>query len=281
MVDLFKIGFLTVTLLDLVDIAIVAVVIYQLYKVLRGTIASQILIGLAIVLLFSLVAQAANFKALNLLLQFVTDIWIIAFIILFQPEIRSWLLMLGKNPMARLGFREQERETSFVDDVVDACFRMSQLQHGALIVAVKSSGIRGISEKGVMMNAKVTRDLLQSIFFPRSPLHDGAAILRAGTIEAARCALPLSSTAEIGDEALGMRHRAGLGISEQADVMSIIVSEETGAISLAESGRLYQGVSRDELRKRLYGIYGEPKERTFIAAVKQFFTRKNDKPKGA
>jgi len=249
MFDLFKIGFLTVSFLDVIDITLVTFLIYKLYTVIRGTIASQIFIGLIIVLLLSFLAQAANFKALGWLLKLVSDIWVIAFIILFQPEIRRLLVLVGRNPFVRMFLRSDDK--NMADIITETAFELAQHQHGALIVIVKSTGIRGVVETGEVINAKVTKNLLRSIFFPRSPLHDGAVIVKNEVIEAARCTLPLSQETSVEGVTLGMRHRAGLGITEQADVMSVIVSEETGGISFADQGKLKQGLSKDSLRKLL------------------------------
>ncbi|MCF8260362.1 MAG: diadenylate cyclase CdaA [Melioribacteraceae bacterium] len=249
MFELFKIGFISFTIVDLFDIAIVSFLIYKLYELTKGTIAAQIFLGLIFVLVLSFLAQAANFLALGYLLRLITDIWVIAFIVLFQPEIRRILIVLGRNPFLRLFLKSEERSTS--DILVEVAFDMAQYQHGALMVVVKSTGIKGVVETGELLNAKVNHNLLRSIFFPRSPLHDGAVIIRNDIIEAARCTLPLTSATKISGRDLGMRHRAGLGISEQADVISIIVSEETGSISIAEDGVLEVGLSRDKLRRRL------------------------------
>lgn len=249
MFELFKIGFLSVTFLDLLDVFIVALILYKLYSVIKGTIAAQILVGLLIVLLLSFSSQALNLKALSWMLKFITDIWIITFIILFQPEIRRLLVMLAKNPLFRLSIKQETPET--ISTIIDAAYEMSQHQHGALIVIVKSSGIRSFVETGKILEAKVTKELLTSIFFPRSSLHDGAVVINNDIIEAAQCTLPLTQRTSIYGETLGMRHRAGIGISEQADVICVIVSEETGTISVAESGNLIRGLSREALRKKL------------------------------
>ncbi|MDZ7763042.1 MAG: diadenylate cyclase CdaA [Melioribacteraceae bacterium] len=249
MVELFKIGFLSVNLLDILDITIVSLVIYKLYTVIRGTIASQIFIGLIVVLLLSFVAQAANFKALGWLLQLVTDIWVIAFIILFQPEIRRLLVLVGRNPLIRMFVKSDEKDIA--DIITDAAFELAQYQHGALIVIVKTAGIRGVVETGEIINAKINRNLIRSIFFPRSPLHDGAVIIKNDVIEAARCTLPLSQTTELDGISLGMRHRSGLGITEQADVISVIVSEETGGISIAEEGKLFAAYQKKRSARNL------------------------------
>ncbi len=269
MFDLFRIGFLTVTFTDLVDIAIVTFIIYKLYTLLKGTIAAQIFMGLMIILLLSFAAQAANLKALSWLLKLVTDIWVIAFVILFQPEIRRLLVIVARNPFFRLFVRADSPQAAQI--LAEAAFELSQRQHGALIVVVKSTGIRGYAETGEIMNARLSSALLGSIFFPRSPLHDGAVIVKNETIEAARCTLPLSNTTVVNDEHLGMRHRAGLGISEQADVLSIIVSEETGSISLAEDGQLSKGLSKDALKNRLGRAIRNPAAKGWRGVLEQIF----------
>jgi len=247
--EIFKLGFLTVTFLDVLDITLVTFIFYKLYSVIRGTIASQIFFGLIVVLLLSFVAQAANLKAVGWILKLISDIWVIAFIILFQPEIRRLLVMVGKTPLLRLFVKSDE--STIADIITDTAFELAQHQHGALIVLVKTTGIRGVVETGEMINSKVNKNLLRSIFFPRSPLHDGAVIIRNDVIEAARCTLPLSQETTFNGSPLGMRHRAGIGITEQADVICVIVSEETGSISLAENAKLRRGLSKDSLRSQL------------------------------
>jgi len=208
MFDLFKIGFITVTFIDVIDIAIVAFIVYKLYTLLKGTIAAQIFVGLMIVLVLSFVSQAINLRALSWLLKLITDIWVIAFLILFQPEIRRLLVIVAKNPFFNLFVKPENIEAASI--ITDAAFELSQHQHGALIVVIRSTGIRGYSETGEILNARLTKSLLTSIFFPRSPLHDGAVIIKNDIIEAARATLPLCSTTQIDGEPLGMRHRAGL-----------------------------------------------------------------------
>ncbi|GJQ63788.1 MAG: TIGR00159 family protein [Melioribacteraceae bacterium] len=272
MFELFKIGFLSFSFLDLVDIVLVSYLIYKLFTVIRGTIASQIFIGLIIVLLLSFLAQASNLKALGWLLKLVSDIWVIAFIILFQPEIRRLLLMLGRNPL--LGMFMQKEEQNVIDIICDAAFEMARFQHGALIVISKSSSIKSVIETGEIISAKANKNLLRSIFYPRSPLHDGAVVIKGDTIEAARCTLPLSQINAVDGIALGMRHKAGLGISEQADVISVIVSEETGSISLTENGELIRGLSKESLRKRLNDSIFISKEKGWKGIFEQFGKQK-------
>jgi diadenylate cyclase len=268
MFELFKIGFLTVTFLDVVDILIVGFIIYKLYVLLRGTIAAQIFLGLIIILIFSFAAEAVQFKALNWLLKLVRDIWVIGFVILFQPEIRRLLVILARNPVMKIFGKHDMNESAEI--IVDAAFELSQRQYGALIVIIRETGIRTYIESGEILGAKLSKSLLTSIFFPKSTLHDGAVIIKGNVVEAARCTLPLSATTQVEGENLGMRHRAGLGITEQADVISVIVSEETGSISIAESGRLSSGLSKDSLRKKLKEAFITPTPKGWRALFEQF-----------
>lgn len=272
MIDLFKIGFLSVTLLDVIDIALVSAIIYRLYKFMRGTIAAQIFFGLIIVLFLSFITEAVDLKALGWLLELIRDIWVIAFIILFQPEIRKLLVTLGQNPLLRSFVKRDNSDLA--DILAESAFELAQHQHGALIIIIKSSGIGGVVETGDVINAKVSKDLLRSIFFPRSPLHDGAVIIKGDMIESVRCTLPLSSVKTIDNVTLGMRHRAGLGISEQADVLSIIVSEETGGISVAEGGKLSRGLSKEALRKYLTSKLRSSKDKNVKGIFEQLFKKK-------
>lgn len=249
MIELFKIGFLSVTVSDIIDISIVAFLFYKLYTTLRATVAAQIFAGLLVILFISFIAQLIHLRAVSWLLKLITDVWVLVFVILFQPEIRRILVLLSRNPIIKSIFRVEVKMPT--DIIVDAAFELSQHQHGALIVLIKSSGIRGYAETDEIINAKLTKSLLTSIFFPRSPLHDGAVVIKNDIIEAARVTLPLSQITKWNDETLGMRHRAGLGISEQADVISIIVSEETGSISIAENGILEKGFSKQSLKERI------------------------------
>jgi len=251
MFDIIKIGFLTISFVDIIDITIVTLLIYKLYTAIRGTIAAQIFFGLVLVLILSITAEALHFKAIGYLLKLISDIWVIAFIILFQPEIRRFLIMLGRNPFFHMFLNKQEDQHNMADILTESAFELAQYQHGALIVISKSSDLKSIVESGEEINSKLSKNLLRSIFFPRSPMHDGAVVIKNGIIEAARCTLPLSQETSIEGVGLGMRHRAGLGISEQAEVISLIVSEETGSISLAERGELIRGLSKDSLRNLL------------------------------
>ncbi len=243
---LFEIGFMKVTWIDLVDILLVAFLFYRLYLVMRGTIAIQIFIGLLVITATSFLAQAINLQALSSILRTLTDIWVIAFIILFQPELRRLLVMLGRGRFTNRLFRKQMAST--IDEIVGACVEMAHRQVGALIVIVRSTGIRMIVETGIQLKAEVSKQLLLSIFHPRAPLHDGAVVIADRRIEAARCTLPLTAQTQVDGFIMGMRHRSALGMSEQADVIAIVVSEETGLISVAIDGRLLRGLTGEDLR---------------------------------
>ncbi len=259
--ELFKIGFISVGVADILDVALVSFIFYRLYLVMRGTIAAQIFLGLVLIIAFSFVAQAANLKAMSWILRTLTDIWVIAFIVLFQPELRRLLVLVGRNPVVRL-FLKMNTDDS-IDDVVGAVTELSRKKNGALIVFVRATGLRTHVETGTKMEALVSRSLLLSIFNPKSPLHDGAVIIKDRLIEAARCTLPLSNLTAWEGNLLGTRHRAGLGISELADVVVVIVSEETGTVSIAADGSLKRGLTPAVLRKELKERLTIDTERTF------------------
>ncbi|MBW7887348.1 MAG: TIGR00159 family protein [Bacteroidetes bacterium] len=248
--ELFSIGFLNITIPDVIDILLVTFIFYRLYRAMRGTIAAQIFIGLILVVTLSFVAQATNLKAVSWLLRTVSDIWVIAFIIIFQPEIRRLLSNIALNRFVRKFLRFSVTDT--IDDIINASLDLSRKRYGALIVISRGTGMKSFTENGITLNAQMSKSLLLSIFNPRSPLHDGAVIVNDQTIEAARCTLPLSAHTTYGDLQLGTRHRAALGISEQTDAICVIVSEETGAVSITENGELYYRLSTQELRKELH-----------------------------
>lgn len=262
--ELFKIGFISVGLVDIIDVALVSFLFYRLYVALRGTIAVQIFAGLLLILAFSLVAQAANLKAMTWILRTLTDIWVIAFIILFQPELRRLLVLVSRSPLVRVFLKLNVDES--IDEVVGAVTELSKKKIGALIVFVRASGVRMAVETGTKLDALLSRSLLLAIFNPRSPLHDGAVVVKDKVVEAARCTLPLSNLTSWEGQLLGTRHRAGLGISEQADVIVVLVSEETGMVSIAENGKLFRGLTPAVLRKELKSRFNVETDRS-VAAV--------------
>lgn len=247
--ELIKIGFLSLSITDVVDIVLVSFVFYQLYRGMRGTIAAQILIGLVVIVILSVIAQSIDLKAMGWILRTLTDIWVVAFIIIFQPEIRRLLSTIARNRLVRLFLRINVTES--IEEIAATALELSKKKQGALIIIARGTGMKSFTETGITLSAQISRSLLLSIFNPRSPLHDGAVIVNDRIIEAARCTLPLSSVTRIGDLALGTRHRAGLGVTEQTDAVAVIVSEESGSISIADNGELQYKISVKDLRKEL------------------------------
>lgn len=249
MFEIFKIGFLNVTIIDVIDIGIISILVFWLYRALKGTIAVQILFGLMILIGLQFITEAINLKSVNWILRTIADIWLLAFIVLFQPELRRLLLMITKSPIFRIFVKSKIHQT--IDEVVEAVVDFSEKHVGSLIVFTRAQNIEITIESGIPLNAIVSKELLSSIFNTKSPLHDGAVIIEKQTIVAARCVLPLSSVTKHSGRNLGTRHRAGLGLSEQLDVIVLIVSEETGSISIADGGALTLDIERDELQKVL------------------------------
>ncbi|MCO5251441.1 MAG: diadenylate cyclase CdaA [Candidatus Kapabacteria bacterium] len=242
---LFKIGFLTFTLVDLFDIIIVALIIYWVYRSLKNTVAVQILFGMVIIIGLQFITEAVNFKSLNWILRTISDIWLIAFIILFQPELRKLLMIIVRSPIFRVFVKPKISET--VDEVIEAAIEMSEKHVGAIIVFTRSQNVQMTVDTGIPLQSMVSKELLLSIFNTKSPLHDGAVIIDNNMIVAARCILPLSSQTKFGNKNLGTRHRAALGLSEQADTIVLVVSEETGGISISESGDMTLNIQHDEI----------------------------------
>lgn len=253
--ELFKVGFLSVTLIDIIDIILVTYVFYKLYTIMKGTIASQIFIALVLIIAFSFFAQLLNMQATGWLLTRVTDIWVIAFIILFQPEIRRLLLFIGKTRVARIFTKANVDEN--VNEIADACFELKSRGWGALMVIERTTGLKNVIETGEIIQSRIKLKILVSIFNPKSPLHDGAVIFKNERIEAARCLLPLSEPEKIRNKNLGTRHRAGIGITEVSDAVAIIVSEERRVISVAEDGKLQFYTDIQQLKERLINSMGK------------------------
>lgn len=249
MIELFKIGFLNFTIIDLIDIIIVTSIFYGLYKALKDTVAVQILFGLVIIIVLSFFTEAINLKSVNWILRTISDIWLLAFIILFHPEIRRLLLTITRSPIFKLFVKSKISEA--IDEVIETAIELSEKHVGALIVFTRSQNVEMTVDTGISLNAVVSKELLVSIFNTKSPLHDGAVIIENNLVVAARCVLPLSTVTKYESKNLGTRHRAGLGLSEQVDSVVLIVSEETGGISIAESGYLYINIPNIELPKIL------------------------------
>lgn len=247
--EIFRIGFLSFTLIDVIDIVIVSFLFYWVYKLLKGTVAIQILFGLFILIGLSFIAEAVSLKSLNWILKTISSIWLLAFIILFQPEIRKMLLLITRSPLFRMFVKSGISET--IDEVIDSSIEFSAKHIGALIVFTRSQNVQMTVDTGIKLNAAVSRELLASIFNTKSPLHDGAVIIENQMIVAARCILPLTTITKYDGKNLGTRHRAGLGLSEQVDALVLIVSEETGGISIAQEGDLTINIPKDKFAEIL------------------------------
>ncbi|MEJ2636147.1 MAG: diadenylate cyclase CdaA [Calditrichia bacterium] len=264
---LFRIGFLSVSIIDVLDIALVAYIFYKVYEFLRGSMAARMMIGLLFIILISIVAELLNMSGSTWIFSNLKTVWVIAFVIIFQPEFRRLLLYMGQNPILRRIV--QVSTTKFIDEVIGAISDLSRKNFGALIVLLRDTGLRSVVETGIPLQAQVSKALILSIFNPRSPLHDGAIILQNDVIVASKCQLPLTENPKL-DPSLGMRHRAALGLSEQSDAIVLVVSEETGMISMAENGVLTRGLTEEGLKKRLMEAFSpqKPHKRSFSDILK-------------
>jgi diadenylate cyclase len=234
---------------DVIEIALVAYLLYQLYRLMRGTIAVQIAVGLGALFLVQVVVELANMTMLSTIFSYFNQVFVLAVIIIFQPEIRRLLLLLGKNPIVRR-FVSTTDQSEIVNETVTAVEEMVDRQIGALIAFQRSTGLRSYIETGKKLQAEVSHDLLVTIFHGQNPLHDGAVIVNDRRIEAARCILPVSTSMKLSPQ-LGLRHRAAVGLTEQTDAFVVVVSEETGNISVSRDGALISNITPDELRTYL------------------------------
>ncbi len=234
---------------DAIEILVVAYILYQLYQLMRGTIAVQIALGLGALFLIQVVVQLANMTVLTTVFGYFNQVFVLAIIIIFQPEIRRLLLLLGRNPVVRR-FVDTTDQSQIIDETVGTVDEMSDQQIGALIAFQRSTGLRSYVETGKLLEAEVSQDLLLTIFHGQNPLHDGAVIINNGRIEAARCILPVSTSMKLSPQ-LGLRHRAAVGLTEQTDAFVVVVSEETGDISVSRDGALISNITTEELRTYL------------------------------
>jgi diadenylate cyclase len=239
---------------DVLDVVIVGFLFYRLYLIIRGTRATEMFFGLAILFVFSMLAQNMGLLLLNRIIEGLQTVWLIAFIILFQQELRGALSYLGQTRYFR--FFTKPRESPVVDDLVQAIGRIQRSGLGAIVVIERNTGLKNHIETGTRLDAAVTPQLLETIFTPPTPLHDGAAILHGNRLIAAACILPLSRNEHLA-YTLGTRHRAALGLTEESDAFVIVVSEESRQISVAEEGRLRRRLSLDDLRAELQRVYNE------------------------
>jgi diadenylate cyclase len=259
---LFNIGFLNVRWTDLIDILLVSLLLYQVYKLLKGSVAVRVLLGFLSLYLIYLVVKAAQMELLSNILGQFMGVGVLAAIILFSTEIRKFLLLLGKTTFRQEGMfwrKKEPKETMNLTAIMEAIKALSSSNTGALIVFSRNTELKFYADSGDLLDAFLSKRLLMSIFNKYSPLHDGAAIIYQGKIKAARCILPVSERDNIPAQ-YGMRHRAALGMSEATDTLVLIVSEETGQTSLARNGELENNLSAPEIRKRLNRYLSEKEE---------------------
>ncbi len=256
--------FIKIELIDIIDITLVGILIYQAYKLIRGTAALNIFTGIIILYFIWLVVKALHMDLLNAILDQVVGVGVLALIIVFQQEIRRFLLRLGTRYMksgqklsllnAFLGTKHKVVSVGLLNELTHACRRMSETKTGALIVMARSSSLEFVVETGDRIDSNVNRRLIENIFFKNAPLHDGAMVIAGDKIVAARCTLPITENPNI-PASFGMRHRAALGISEMSDAGVIVVSEQTGDISYVINGELKKMNSINELRLAIENSY--------------------------
>ena len=234
---------------DIIDIAIIAFVIYKLFSLLRNTRAEQVLKGLIFVLFFASIADILNLNTVSWVMNQFLTVALVFIIVVFQPELRSALERLGRG-RSLFSSEKIQRDERSINELVSAMSSLSRQKIGALVVLEREVGLSDIIESGTKLDSDISSELLINIFIPNTPLHDGAVIIRKNTIAAAACYLPLSSSNTIAKE-LGTRHRAAIGISEKSDCLVVIVSEETGNISVAENGKINRYFDEESLRIRL------------------------------
>jgi diadenylate cyclase len=242
---------------DVLDVAIVAVLLYQLLKLIRGTQAAQLLVGLGVIIAVGLAAEALNLRLLQFIFANGGQAIVIAAVILFQPELRRALDQVGRLGKVRslLGQHAGADVQRSVDEVIRAASSLSERKTGALIVFERETGLENIATTGVRINGEVTAEMLATIFMPGTSLHDGAVIIREARLVAAGCVLPLAETIP-GVGRMGTRHRAAVGLTLQSDAVVLIVSEETGLISVAREGRITRGLDAKALRSTLMTMTG-------------------------
>jgi diadenylate cyclase len=250
--NLFTIKFITVTIWDVLDILIVYFIFLKLYQFFKGSRASQMIFGLAIILLLSFLARILNLQSLSWIMGHLKTVWVIAFVIIFQPELRRILILIGQSRFLRRFFAEPKSKT--IDAVIESSLELVRRKWGGIFVLGREARIKSIRENATGINAEVSPSLLISIFNPSSPLHDGAVIIQNDIIEAAGAILPLSDNPDL-DPLLGTRHRAALGLSEESDAVIVVVSEETQKIALAYQGMFYRSVDEDTLRGLLNKLF--------------------------
>jgi len=253
---LFKIGFLDISIVNIIDIALVAALLYRVYRLLKGSVAIKIFLGFLSLYLIYLLVSALKMELLSIILGQFMGVGVIAAIIIFAPEFRKFLLILGRSSIFSddsvwkdllFFWRKKENSAFNISPIIDAAKVLAGSNTGALIVISSTVELKFYAESGDILDAELSKRLLISIFNKQSPLHDGAVIIHRGRIKAARCILPVTER-EVPAQ-FGLRHRAGIGMSEATDALSLIISEESGQISMAKNGKVLHNLSFQEVRE--------------------------------
>ena len=256
---LFFIGFLEVEWIDILDVFLVSLLLYQVYRLLKGSVAIKIFLGVLLVYLVYLLVKVSGMHLLQRILGQFIGVGVIAAFILFQQEIRKFLMLIGKTTnfspgammMEMFSKKEKETEENFnISAIIESANILSTSKTGALMVFARTSELKFYAESGDILDAAISKRLLIAIFQKYSPLHDGAVILSKSRIKAARCILPVSENEEIPAH-MGLRHRAAIGITEVTDAVVLVVSEETGNVSVAYNGKIYAVLGKNELKTKL------------------------------
>jgi len=254
MLDILK----SIRVWDVLDILLVAAIVYRLFLIIKGTRAVQMLLGLGVLLLALVFSRWVDLYTINWLVQSFMAQVVLVILVLFQPELRRALAHMGENPL--LSSLSPVESSKFLDEIVKAAVSLANRRVGALIVLERETELRNIVEMGTEVDAKVSRELILSIFHPTSPIHDGAIIIQRGRVAAAGCFLPLSMSSQI-SKSLGTRHRAAIGLTEETDAVVVVVSEETGTVSVVLGGRLTRDLDAVSLRRVLTRVFVAQKKK--------------------
>ncbi|AYC30562.1 diadenylate cyclase CdaA [Paenisporosarcina cavernae] len=262
-------------LVNLLDMLLVWFVIYKIITLIRGTKAVQLLKGIFVIIIARILTDVLGFDTLGWMMQKIIDWGFLAIIIIFQPELRRALEQIGRGKLfARTNMQEAEEQNRLIEAMTKSISYMAKRRIGALISIERETGLSEYVETGIPMNSDITSELLINIFIPNTPLHDGAVVMQKSKIAAAACYLPLSESPFISKE-LGTRHRAALGLSEVTDAITIVVSEETGAVSLTANGDLHRNLSMEEFEARLRKMWFGPEPETTPSSIWTWRGKKN------
>ncbi len=262
--------FATMTLWDVLDILIVALILYKIYAMLQGTRAITLVKGVLVLLIVTMLCSLLAFHVMYWLLQKTVTLLFVALPIVFQPELRRALEHLGQGRFLRSSvFLDDEEARSVVNELVKAVKSLSATRTGALLVIEREMGLNDISATGIHIDGLVSADFLLNVFIVNTPLHDGAAVIRGKRLIAAGCLLPLTENRELSTE-LGTRHRAAIGLSEQCDALVVVVSEETGTISVAENGNMERHLDAERLKRRLNPAFSSPQKTGIMELIRNW-----------